>query len=55
MKYEKYRPDVRETALEHGISFMFDEELVMLILGTGTSQMPVEIMAEEIIEIAHFT
>ena len=51
MKYEKYRPAVRETALEHGISFLFDEELVMLILGSGTSQMPVEVMAEEIIEV----
>ena len=32
MKYEKVKPDVREKALEHGFSFLFDEELVMLIL-----------------------
>ena len=42
-KKQKNRPEVRETAMEHGISFMFDEELVMLILGSGTSQLPVEI------------
>ena len=47
----KYRPAVRETAMEHGISFLFDEELVMLILGSGTSRLPVEIMAEKIIEV----
>ena len=48
---EKYRPAVRETAMEHGISFLFDEELVMLILGSGTSCMPVEVMAEKIVEV----
>lgn len=50
-KKQKNRPEVRETAMEHGISFMFDEELVMLILGSGTSKLPVEIMAEQIIEV----
>ena len=48
---EKYRPAVRETAMEHGISFLFDEELVMLILGSGTSRIPVGKMAEEIIGV----
>ncbi len=51
MKYEKVKPDVREKALEHGFSFLFDEELVMLILGTGSKQMPVEYMAEKIVEV----
>lgn len=44
------KPDLREKALMHGISFPFDEELVMLILGTGTKEMPVDRMAEKIIE-----
>ncbi len=47
----KIKPDVREIALEHGLSFMFNEELIMLILGSGTNAMPVEIMAEKIMNI----
>ena len=45
------RPDVREKVLEHGFSFLFDEELVMLILGSGTKELPVGRMAERIIEV----
>ena len=45
------KPDVREKVLEHGFTFLFDEELVMLILGSGTRQIPVEVMAERIVEI----
>ena len=45
---EKKKPDVREKALEHGFSFLFDEELIMLILGSGTKQLPVEEMAGRI-------
>ena len=48
---EKVKPDVREKAMEHGFSFLFDEELVMLILGSGTKQIPVEFMAENIVEV----
>lgn len=48
---EKIRPAVRETAMEHGLSYLFDEELVMLILGSGNSQMPVEIMADRIVSV----
>ena len=48
---EKVKPDVREKALEHGFSFLFDEELIMLILGSGTRQVPVEFMAEKIMEV----
>ena len=43
---EKIKPAVRESAMKHGLSYLFDEELVMLILGSGNSQMPVEIMAD---------
>ena len=48
---EKVKPDVREKALEHGFSFLFDEELVMLILGSGTKQVPVEYLAENIVDV----
>ena len=51
MTLEKIKPDVREKALEHGFSFLFDEELVMLILGSGTKQIPVELMAERIVDV----
>jgi len=44
------KPDLREKTMIHGIRFPFDEELIMLILGTGTKEMPVERMAGKIIE-----
>ena len=43
--------DVRERTLEYGVSFPFDEELVMLILGSGTKDMPVNVMARKIVEV----
>ncbi len=49
--WPKVKPDVREKVLEHGFSFLFDEELVMLILGTGSRQIPIELMAERIVEV----
>lgn len=45
------KPDVREKALEHGLSYMFDEELIMMILGSGSRQHPVESLAEKITEV----
>ncbi len=48
---EKIKPDVREKALEHGFSYLFDEELIMLILGSGARGLPVEYMAEKIAEV----
>lgn len=48
---ERIKPDIREKALEHGFSFLFDEELVMLILGSGTRELPVEYMAERIVDV----
>lgn len=47
---KKNKPDIREKTLKHGIAFPFDEELVMLILGSGTKTMPVEEMACRIID-----
>lgn len=45
------RLDVREKVLEHGISFPFDEELIMLILGSGTKEIPVDVLAGRIYEV----
>lgn len=42
--------DVREKTLEHGISYPSDEELIMLILGSGTKQMPIQKMARKIFD-----
>ena len=48
---EKIKPDVREKVLEHGFSFLFDEELVMLILGSGSKYVPVESMSGRIVDV----
>lgn len=48
-KMKKPHPEVREKVLVHGMSFPFDEELVMLILGSGTKQLPVDVMARKIL------
>lgn len=45
----KIKPEVREKTLEHGVSFPSDEELVMLILGSGTKALPIELLAKKII------
>lgn len=47
---EKNRPKIREAALKHGLSFPFDEDLVCLILGSGSKNMSVEVMAKKIVE-----
>lgn len=49
------KPDVREKALKHGVPFLVNEELVMLILGSGTKQMPVNVMAKKIVEVMEDT
>ena len=50
---EKYKrktdkPNVREDALKYGMSYPLDEELLMLILGSGNKNMSVETMAKKI-------
>lgn len=47
----KNRPSAREKALEYGMGFPYDEELLMLILGAGTKDMPVDLMAKKMIEV----
>ena len=44
------KPNVREQALKFGLGYPFDEELLMLILGTGNKNMSVEVMAKKIAE-----
>ena len=42
--------EVRERTLENGITYPSDEELIMLILGSGTRKKPIEILALEVLE-----
>lgn len=50
MTIQKDKPKIRELVLEKGMEYPVDEELVMLILGSGTKEMPINIMARRIIE-----
>lgn len=51
MEKIKKKYGVREKALEHGLTFPFDEELIMLIIGSGSHDIPVDIMAGRIAQI----
>lgn len=51
MKNENIKPNARELALEHGISFPSDDELIMMILGTGSRELPVEILAKKVADV----
>ena len=42
--------DIRSLVLKNGLSDPDDRELIMLILGTGTRQMPVEVMSDKILK-----
>lgn len=46
---EYIKPNIRELALKHGIGYPTDEELVMLILGSGTKGVPVERLAKSVV------
>ncbi|MBP3608652.1 MAG: DNA repair protein RadC [Treponema sp.] len=48
--YQKNDLEVRELTLKNGLSYPSDEELVMLILGSGTKKMPIERLATEVIK-----
>jgi DNA repair protein RadC len=43
------KPDVREQVLKHGLNYPSDEELVMLILGSGTKRQPVRKLSHAVI------
>jgi DNA repair protein RadC len=49
MKILNDKPDVREQVMKHGLSYPSDEELVMLILGTGTKNLPVRKLSHEVV------
>ncbi|MDE6068488.1 MAG: hypothetical protein K2F89_06010, partial [Treponemataceae bacterium] len=42
------KPDLRERVFLRGLSYPSEEELLMLILGSGTKEHPVEILAHKI-------
>lgn len=45
------KPNVRECALQYGLSFPNDEELIMLILGKGTKKAGVRALAQKVIAV----
>ncbi len=47
----KKNPCIRELTLKNGLSFPSDSELLMLILGSGTKDTPIEILAQEVLDI----
>ncbi|MCR5494675.1 MAG: DNA repair protein RadC [Treponema sp.] len=51
MNNEKIKPNARELALKHGFSYPSNDELIMMILGTGTRELPVEILAKKVSDI----
>ena len=50
-QYKNYKPEIRELTIKHGLSYPTDEELVMMILGSGTRNIPVAKLSEKIVEI----
>ena len=46
---EKRKIEIRELTLRHGIAFPSDEELIMLILGSGTKSCPIRNLAREVL------
>ncbi|MBQ9207516.1 MAG: DNA repair protein RadC [Treponema sp.] len=42
---------VRENTLKHGLAFPSDEELIMMILGSGTKEMPIKELARQVLSI----
>ena len=54
IKYQDFDdPDdkikIRELALQHGLSFPSDAELIMLILGSGTKDAPIKELAKQVL------
>ena len=45
----KQKPDIRELTLANGISFPSDHELLMLLLGSGTKDVPVAQLAQRVL------
>lgn len=49
MEKRKVKLNIREKTLEYGLSYPFDAELIMMILGSGTKTLPVDQMAHKIV------
>lgn len=49
--YVNNKPDIREKALKYGLGYPVDQELIMLILGSGNRQMSVKTMSRRIVEV----
>ena len=49
------KPDIREKAVKYGLGYPVDQELIMLILGSGNRQMSVSVMARKIVEVLDST
>lgn len=49
-KADEFKPDVRERAIKFGMTYPDDEELVMMIIGSGTKDCPVAEIARRIVE-----
>ena len=52
---EERRLEIRELTMQNGISFPTNEELIMLILGSGTKEKPIRQLAAEVLEIVMAT
>lgn len=47
---KRSHPDIRELTLKNGIGYPSDSELLMLMIGSGTKEMPVNILARKVME-----
>lgn len=48
---QKEKPDIRELTIKNGLEYPSDEELIMLILGSGTKAVPIEQLAEKVLDV----
>lgn len=48
---KKNKIEIRELTIQHGLSFPSNEELIMLILGSGTKRTPIKDLSRQVLEI----
>jgi DNA repair protein RadC len=51
MNNYKIKPDIREQVINKGLNFPSDEELVMLVLGSGTKNIPIEALSKKVLNV----
>lgn len=49
--YENNKPKIRERTLKYGLNYPKDEELIMMILGSGTKKMNVQHLSKKIVDV----